>query len=215
MPLKHVAVGCVDEVSELARVVSAANTILLDQGGHRRADNTDVPGMVNALREAGAGPAEEAAVLGGGATARSAIASLRELTERVAVYVRTPSRAAPLRATADAQRVALDIRPWSDRGHGLAAPLVIATTPAGVVDDLAALVPARPGLLLDVVYAQWPTPLARAWQVAGGVVVGGLDFLVHQARLQVRLFTGSHVPVAVLRNAGVWAIESRAGGAPS
>jgi shikimate dehydrogenase len=215
MPLKHVALRCVDEVSELARAVSAANTILLDHGGHRRADNTDAPGMVNALREAGAGLPEEAAVLGGGATARSAIASLSELTDRVVVYVRTPSRAAPLRATADAQGVALEIRPWSDREHALAAPLVIATTPAGVIDDLTAAVPARPGLLLDVVYAPWPTSLARAWQVAGGDVVGGFDFLVHQARLQVRLFTGYDIPVAVLRNAGAWAIESRAGDAAS
>ena len=44
-------------------------------------------------------------------------------------------------------------------------------------------------------------PLAAAWAAAGGVVIGGLDLLVHQAALQVELMTGRTVPVQVLREA--------------
>ena len=63
------------------------------------------------------------------------------------------------------------------------------------------------------VYDPWPTPLAAAWAAAGGLVVGGLDLLVHQAVGQVRLMTrctaGADELVAVLRPAGRAALAAR------
>ena len=209
MPLKYAALSCADEVSPLARVVSAANTMLIEDDGRRHADNTDVPGMVNALREHGVGSVTEAVLLGAGATGRCALASLRDLTRRVVAFLRTPARASELQRVADAVGIALETRPWTDRRDALAAPLVITTVPVGVVDDLETSVPSRPGVLLDVVYAPWPTVLADAWLSAGGAVIGGLDFLVHQARLQVTLMTGREVPVRVLRAAGTAALAAR------
>src|SRR5205823_3289063 len=75
--LKQVALEVADEVSPLAAAVGAANTLLLDGG--RRADNTDVAGIVGALREAGLTAADSAVVLGPGGTAQAALAALREL----------------------------------------------------------------------------------------------------------------------------------------
>jgi len=52
MPLKRVALAVADEVSPLARAVGAANTLVFPPGGPaagRRADNTDVAGLVAAL----------------------------------------------------------------------------------------------------------------------------------------------------------------------
>ena len=95
MPLKQAALTCVDEVSELARVVTAANTIVLDDDGRRFADNTDVPGMTNALAERGADAPGAAAILGGGATARSAVAALRDRSDGVTVYLRTANKLLP------------------------------------------------------------------------------------------------------------------------
>ena len=43
-------------------------------------------------------------------------------------------------------------------------------------------------VVFDVVYDPWPTPLAAS--AGGRVLVAGLDLLVHQAVLQVELFTG-------------------------
>ncbi len=54
MPLKRIALSVADDVSERAAAIGAANTLVLD-GGRRHADNTDAPGMVDALREAGSG----------------------------------------------------------------------------------------------------------------------------------------------------------------
>jgi shikimate dehydrogenase len=80
-------------------------------------------------------------------------------------------------------------------------PLVVSTVPAGVADALAASVPPAAGVLFDVVYAPWPTPLAAAWTSAGGVVLSGLDLLVHQAVGQIALMTGRTVGTDVLRTA--------------
>ena len=82
MPLKRVALTVADEVSPLARAVGAANTLVFSPGGPaggKRADNTDVAGMVAALREAGLARVERAVILGAGGTAQSALAVVREL----------------------------------------------------------------------------------------------------------------------------------------
>jgi shikimate dehydrogenase len=85
---------------------------------------------------------------------------------------------------------------------------VIATTPAGTTDGLAAAVPDAVGTLFDVLYEPWPTALAAAWSARGGAVVSGLDLLVHQAVQQVEQMTGrSPAPLAVMRKAGEQALE--------
>jgi shikimate dehydrogenase len=86
--------------------------------------------------------------------------------------------------------VHLDVHAWEEASTGLAAALVVNTTPAGAADQLAQQVPDAPGALLDVVYSPWPTPLATAWGQRGGQVVGGLELLVQQAVRQVALMTG-------------------------
>jgi shikimate dehydrogenase len=201
MPLKHEALRLATRRSALAERVGAANTLVFGPGGERAADNTDVPGMIAALRESGVGTVPRAVVLGGGATGASAVAALAELTGAVTVAVRDPARAAGVRGVADAAGVSLDVVTWDELDAALAAPLVVSTVPKGAADALAAAVPATPGVLFDVLYDPWPTPLAAAWAAAGGAVLGGLDLLVHQAVLQVELMTGRTVPVEVLRAA--------------
>jgi len=137
-----------------------------------------------------------AAVLGGGATARSALAALAAVTGEVTAYVRTPARAEALAATAEAVGMRLAVRPWSAAAEGLAAPLVVNTTTAGAADPLVAAVPGSVGTLLEVLYDPWPTPLAAAWTARRATVVDGLDLLVQQAVLQVGLMTGVDLEAA-------------------
>lgn len=209
MPLKQVALEVVSEASAVARVVSAVNTILIEDDGRRSGENTDVPGIVAALEERRVGTASYGGVLGGGATARSAMAALSAVTDHIDVFVRTPARAERLHRLAADLRVSCRVRPWGDRTAALAAPLLVSTTPAGATDDLAGKVPESPAVLVDVTYAPWPTALAAAWENAGGRVVGGLDVLIHQAALQVSAMTGRDVPVTVLRAAGESALAKR------
>ncbi|MGW1148223.1 shikimate dehydrogenase, partial [Streptomyces sp. NPDC002454] len=69
MPLKRAVIPLLDEVSDTAAAVEAVNTVVLTEDGRRTGDNTDVPGMVAALRERGVETVDSAAVLGAGATA--------------------------------------------------------------------------------------------------------------------------------------------------
>lgn len=215
MPLKTAVLGLLDEADEATRLAGAANTLLL-RHGRRLGANTDVPGMVAALAERGVagGGSSRAAVLGAGATARSAVVSLAAAGyPDVDVVARRPDEAAELVATAAAVGVRVRLHPWDGAAALLGADLVVSTVPKGAADALAGHVPPRPGSLFDVVYDPWPTPLASGWAAAGGLVLGGLDLLVHQAAGQVRLMTGCTAGVdelvAVLRPAGLAALSAR------
>ncbi|MFF4407102.1 shikimate dehydrogenase [Streptomyces sp. NPDC001262] len=211
MPLKRAVIPLLDEVSATARSVEAVNTVVFTEDGRRLGDNTDIPGIAAALRERGIEKTGSAAVLGAGATASSALAALARIcTGEVTVYVRSAERAAEMRQWGERLGVAVRTADWADAAEAFAAPLVVATTPAGATDALAAAVPERPGTLFDVLYEPWPTPLAAAWQQRGGAVVGGLDLLVHQAVLQVEQMTGrTPAPLAAMRAAGEAALAAR------
>jgi shikimate dehydrogenase len=85
---------------------------------------------------------------------------------------------------------------------------VISTLPAGAADALAG---AGPGtVVLDVVYAPWPTRFAATAAAAGAQVVSGLEMLLHQAVAQVELMTGRPGPVAEMRSALDEAVAARA-----
>jgi shikimate dehydrogenase len=212
MPLKRAAIPLCDSLGKVAAAVGAVNTLTFAGGTH--GENTDVPGLVNALAEVGVLDVPAAAVLGGGATAASAIAALASVcTGEVEVYVRTAARAEELLPLAEQLGVPLVVRDWADAAAVADAPLVIATAPKGAVDELAVGLPGDLGTLFDVVYDPWPTPLAAAWAERGGQVLGGLDLLIHQAVLQVELMTGHPVPraevVAAMRAAGLAELAKR------
>ncbi|MFH8612658.1 shikimate dehydrogenase [Streptomyces sp. NPDC018029] len=211
MPLKRAIMPLLDGISETAASVEAVNTVVFGPDGRRTGDNTDIPGMVAALREHGIEQVESAAILGAGATASSALAALARIcTGEVVVYVRSDARAAEMRQWGERLDVEVRTEAWEDAREALTAPLVIATTPAGTTDALAGLVPERPATLFDVLYDPWPTDLAARWSAYGGAVVSGLDLLVHQAVLQVEQMTGrAPAPLAAMRKAGERALAAR------
>ncbi|MYW82822.1 shikimate dehydrogenase [Streptomyces sp. LaPpAH-199] len=211
MPLKRAVIPLLDEISATAASVEAVNTVVFTEDGGRVGDNTDIPGMIAALRERGVDKVESAAVLGAGATASSALAALAAVCAGpVTAYVRSPERAAEMRGWGERLGVDVVTADWADGAEALGAPLVIATTPAGATDALTGSVPEAPGILFDVLYEPWPTELAAAWSVRGGAVVGGLDLLVHQALLQVEQMTGrTPAPLSAVRHAGEAALAAR------
>ena len=211
MPLKRAVIPLLDEISETAASVDAVNTVVFTEDGRRVGDNTDIPGMVAALREHGIEQVDSAAILGAGATASSALAALSRIcTGEVVAYVRSEARAAEMRQWGERLDVEVRTADWSDAAEGLRAPLVFATTPAGTTDTLSSAVPERPATLFDVLYDPWPTNLAARWSGYGGAVVSGLDLLVHQAVLQVEQMTGCRpAPVDAMRRAGEKALADR------
>jgi len=182
MPLKRRVAELVPELDEVARRTRQGNTILLEDGRPAAAFNTDVHGIVQAFADAGVSRVERGVVLGGGATAESAVAALSELGAVVTVAVRNPAKAAGVfggEAT---------IVPLADVPELLGtAGAVVSTIPNGA--DFSLPIPARvAGTLLDVAYHPWPSALASRWAAAGGEVVSGLEMLLHQAVHQIRIF---------------------------
>lgn len=227
MPLKKTVFPLLDHVEPLAEVVGSVNTVLVQApatgGAAGRASrpvlvgaNTDVHGLVVALREGGVAPGtpvREAVVLGAGATAASALAALAQLgCTTPTVFVRSMARAgSTMRA---AHRMGVEPRFLTaepqDRllGAMAAADVVVSTLPPHAADPLAsALVAHGPagvdggGVLLDCAYDPRPTALGSAWAASGGRVVGGERMLLHQATEQVRLMTGSVAPLEAMERA--------------
>ena len=201
MPLKRVTLDVADDVDELAAAVGAANTLVLT--GRRTAYNTDVVGIGTTL-----GPdisTGRAVVLGAGGTAQSALAALREAgIDDVTVLVRDLGRTEELRDTAERLAVVPRIvaalaDPAAASAELEGSDVVISTLPPGGADPL--VPPGAGAVVLDVVYAPWPTPFAAAALAAGAGVRSGLEMLLHQAVAQVELMTGKPGPVAAMRTA--------------
>ncbi|MBW4041434.1 MAG: shikimate dehydrogenase [Acidobacteria bacterium] len=180
MPLKRAVLPLVADHDPLVDRLGLANTLRL--GDRPRLANTDVGGIQTVLR-ALAG-AERAVVLGGGATAASALEALA----RLGVRERIVAARRPETASADLAGLFERVTGFADVDLG-SADLVVSTLPGGA--DAAVRVPSRvTGTpLLDVAYDPWPTALGTRWAAAGGRLLHGLDMLVEQAVLQVRVFT--------------------------
>lgn len=209
MPLKEAVLPRLTSRTDIVELAQAANTVVIDQGG-LHGHNTDVPGFVAALAANGVVSVGTASILGTGATARSALLALSELgVERVSVVGRSRPDLARLVLLGASQGVVVTEVPWPEVGTAWAADLVVSTVPAPVAAAVLPLREATLGTLFDVLYDPWPTPLAAAWQQRAPVI-GGLDLLVHQAKLQVELMTGLPGPLEAMRAAGLAALATRA-----
>ncbi len=211
MPLKQEALGVVDELDRVAELTDAVNTLSLrhTQGTTRIAGyNTDVAGLVRALREAGVDTVHRtvhhAALLGAGATASSALVALAELgSTQVDVYVRTPEKAGFLISLGRSLGVGVNARSLDELpGASAELTLVISTLPGGTRLEYDFPVSIRAtAVLFDVSYSPWPSTLADSWLKAGGTVHSGVTMLLHQALVQVRIFV-SGSPLIELNDEG-------------
>jgi shikimate dehydrogenase len=208
MPLKRVVIPLLDEVSPLALAVGAVNTVTWDGGRRTIGDNTDVHGIVEALRSGGVDKVASACILGAGATACSALAALSQLgCTEVLVQVRSAARAGAALTVAGRFGVAVTLGGLDGVDEAAEAEVLINTLPGGAATGWAevmrtSLRATPPGVLLDVNYHPWPTAAAAAWTAAGGTVVSGFEMLLHQAAVQVLLMTGHEPPMAAMRAAG-------------
>lgn len=213
MPLKQVAGALATTVDAVATRSGAVNTLVRRADAGWDATNTDVVGVIEALRPHLPDRVARALVLGSGATARSAVLALAELgITTLTVRARDTAKAADLLSWALGLDIGIrngsvaDLGPWVSTRDDV----VVSTLPATAAEAVAATVPAaHHGILLDVGYDGWPTPPARAAAAAGMTVVSGLDMLVHQAAEQFRLFTGHDAPVAEMAAAGRAALARR------
>ena len=199
-----------DRLDAIAERVGAVNTIVR-RGGQLHATNTDVVGVVRALRDADVAiEGLEAVLLGAGGAARAVVAALRSAGARViTVANRRPERAEALRPIAgggvELRSCVLDPEGEPLRLAMTRAALVIHSTPLGMrhgPDEAATPLPAAlfvPGqAAFDLVYTPERTPFLEAAEAAGARPIGGLGMLVHQGAESFRLWTGLEPPLEVM-----------------
>jgi shikimate dehydrogenase len=209
MPLKIEAARLADFVEPQAKLVGTVNTLVASGLGEYRqwvGANTDIQGIVAAFAEARVTSCSRAVVIGGGATATSALAALASLgAPNAGVIVRNKARAGRLMHAA----AKMGLRPRFidlESDEALVAlsrtEVAVSTIPAvagEVLADRLSRADVRvAGRLLDVVYSPVHTGLLSAWGQAGGHGISGARMLLHQAAEQVRLMTGLPAPTAVM-----------------
>jgi shikimate dehydrogenase len=191
IPHKVAAHDLAHELTPAAAAIGAVNTLVFEADGRMLGDNTDAPGLIDALGEELRG--RRALVLGAGGTGRAAVWALREAGADVAVWNRTADRAAALAGELGA-RHAIGPEP---------ADVLVNTTALGLRgEDLPAEVGldgVEPQVVADVVYGDEPTALSRWGEARGARVVDGLEMLVRQGARSFERWTGRPGPVDAMR----------------
>lgn len=187
IPHKQAIMEIADKVTDRAKLMGAANTLIFREDGEIIADNTDGYGFITNLHDGapnwnpGSGPAT---VFGAGGASRAVVASLVEAgVPEIRLTNRTRDRAEELAQTFGKKIKVID---WVQAGNIIEdATLVVNTTSLGMVGQRALRVPLdglQAGTVVtDLVYTPLKTDLLLAAEAAGCTVVDGLGMLLHQA----------------------------------
>ncbi|MBA3445266.1 MAG: hypothetical protein H0T58_10515 [Gemmatimonadales bacterium] len=196
VPHKETAARTVDVCLDLAEMVGACNTFWGSDGGSV-GDNTDVYGVLEALRELEA-PKAPWLIAGTGGAARAAVVAAKRAGVAVAVSSRESSRRSQFESWISSQGVAL--APASE------CRVLINSTPLGLkagdplpisFDDAP-----RAEVALDMVYAAGETEWVRTMRPRVRRVADGRTMLVAQGAAAFHCwFPDKHAPVEVMRAA--------------
>ena len=175
MPLKDEAFEFSDTRSEEASLTKVVNTLVKTTEGWQ-GYNTDVFGIKRALVSATSPTISTAAILGAGATARSAVLAVSQLYPRckISVYARDISKAANVGAVTK-----VDCQAFSLADYESASELVINTTPVDLLPSQS-----RPRYWMNTSYSGHDLSMEQGF-------INGLEMLLWQAIAQIRIFTSS------------------------
>lgn len=193
MPLKEIVTDSLTGVDPLAKRISSANTILIDRNSQEvnlKILSTDVLGFRAIFDRLAINQDSSIAIIGGGGTARAALAALDGLVNAISVYQRSEKRNNLVKNAAALSAI---------KFHGLSKledianhSLIVSTIPSTASEVVVAAIPTKlrgNQVFLDVVYSPFPSAPAIAWQKAGGAVIDGVELLIRQALEQIRLMT--------------------------
>lgn len=191
IPHKERVALCVDELSDEARLIGAANTLLFRDDGSTLGLNTDGIGFMQNLREQAPALAlsrSKVMIIGAGGAARSiAYALLKNGAHELCLTNRTKARAEAL-----AEQLTqifpnrLTVEPWDHLEKKFdEVDLLVNSTSAGMKGeqnleiDLSPL--PRHAVVADIVYNPLMTDLLKKARACQLTTVDGLGMLLHQA----------------------------------
>lgn len=214
---RAVALRC-DALEPSAAALGAVNTIVRGAAGEARGANTDLPGLVRAVRlqcpELRLDGCPACVIGAGGAARAAALAALELGAGEVRVVNRTRARAAALVAALDDPRVRVEDTPESGAAR---CGLLLQATTLGMgcepddprYADIGALAEryldaaADDAALVDLVYRPRVTAWVDAAQRRGQVGADGLEMLVQQGALAFEMWTGRAPRAEVMRDAAL------------
>jgi shikimate dehydrogenase len=193
-PFKEDFAKLAGRLSEEARAVGAVNTFDL-RPAKTVGYNTDIDGVVSAIRGAGLPiRGRRAVVVGAGGAARAAAWALLSSGAEVAVANRTLAKARSLARALGCR--ALSLKP-AELGPALAqAEIVVSAVSTSQRVIPPRLLP-RGALVVEAVYSR-ESALVRDALAAGCGVVDGRAWLLYQGALAFRIFTGLQAPLGAM-----------------
>jgi 3-dehydroquinate dehydratase/shikimate dehydrogenase len=192
-------------LSNAAQRTGAVNTLIRAANGQWSGDNTDVDGIIAALRTAPSlsqsdWSGKTILILGAGGVARAIIVAAQSRGASVTLTNRSPGKAEALADELNCQTL-----PWESREHA-PCDVLINGTRVGMSPDTEHS-PLNPACLstdtvvFDTVYAPRMTALLCGAQSQGCQIVTGEHMFLAQAERQFELWHGFAPPVDVMRTA--------------
>jgi shikimate dehydrogenase len=197
MPLKIEAANLANDKDSIVESLGVANTLVITDKGVS-AFNTDVFGITQALDKCWTDDIQAIAILGAGATARSALMAIQLKARKaiVRVYARSTTNTEPIVALATGLGISIEVAGLES--YGANQDLTINTLPA---DALPARLDRQSGWLLDVNYADQSKSFKDSFDSSKRA--SGKSMLLWQAVAQIRLFTSHDVNQELPDEAGV------------
>jgi shikimate dehydrogenase len=209
IPHKVEVMQYMDDIADVDRSIGAINTVVHDPG-KLVGLNTDGPGALKALVDAGVDlDGKRLLILGSGGAAR-AIAFTLAWDNRLAELKLLDIDAAMLKELATdlstGTRARIGSELMNDQTLAAAmetADVIIHCTPIGMQpkEDASLVPPAlfRPGqVVFDIVYTPLETKLLSEARAKGLQTISGVEMFVNQAVLQFERFTGAQAPIEVM-----------------
>lgn len=194
-PFKADIIPHLDEVEAGAETIGSVNTVL-NKDGRLLGFNTDVAGVLGALKQAGLDPkGKSAVVVGASGAAKAATYSLLSAGARVTIANRTDRKGREAAESLGCDQVPLERIGKVLRGADL---LIAAVSTYDRVIDPDCL--HKRLAVLDANYSK-PTALVRDATSAGARVIDGREWLLAQALPAFELFTGKQAPAETMRRA--------------
>ncbi len=195
-PFKREILPYLDDVEGDARKIDSVNTVVR-RGGRLVGYNTDVAGVLEALRGSGFDPSgHKAVVMGAGGAGRAACLALVSVGARVILINRTFEKAQGF-----AERIGCTALPLDRAKDALqGAHLLISAVSSGdrLIEPSALR---RPLVVLDANYGH-PSALVEDADRAGCTLIDGREWLLGQALPAFHLFTGrADAPAQQMRKA--------------
>ena len=211
IPHKQAIIPLLSEVSPVAKVVGAVNTVWRTDTGWS-GTNTDIEGFIAPLQAYNRDWSQTTPViLGHGGAARAVVAGCVQLgCTEIHVVGRNVQKLSQFQQSWEnaSLPVTLNVHLWEELSQLLPqADLVVNTTPVGMyphVEQSPVDVGVMQGLsegaiAYDLIYTPNPTQFLRQAQQQGAITIDGLEMLVQQGAAALKIWLGQAPPVDIMR----------------